>query len=1050
MKRLLLSFIFIAPLLINAQFYFQEIQNSGVPPVGQGATDMADVDGDGDLDLFVTGNNLGVYIAKLYLNDGNGIFSESASNVFKGASVSTAHFFDADNDNDMDIIYMGVNNTYSRVAKLYLNDGNGGFTEDTQNAFTGMSRGDITTGDIDGDNDVDLLLSGEIGATGLTNLYLNNGSGIFTLAITPFPNVSVSNCKFHDIDHDNDLDFFITGYDGNEYISKYFFNNGSGTFTEQPYHQFAQGNGGFLFLDVDNDFDDDIIITGANNGTNVKSATLFLNRNDAPGYFTYKETNFEGLANGSIDAADLNKDGFLDVIFTGINTFNEPKTNLYFGGPDATFNLAEDHSFIGGYYSKIKLLGDIDNDGDDDLFLFGVDLDASVYGKVYRNVKLDVENHPDYNTLVVLYNALNGSNWFDSTNWLDTTKPLSSWYGITETNGRVTGIDLGSQNNVSGTIPPEIANLTELQDFWIQDAYIAGEIPPSIGNLIKLRQLVLYYTYGLTGNIPTSIQNCANLEWLYLGGNQLEGQIPDLTHLNNLTDIDINNNKFQFGDFENEFATYFSNVPQFYYAPQRKVSPDVEAVLDIGQTETLNVSVSGSQNSYDWYRINADGSDGGYVSSGPSLNVTINTADDYKWYYYYEATSGIVAGLTLRSGFFHFTEPPTTSADYNALVALYNSTNGDSWTNNTNWLDATKPLNTWYGIYNVVNNRVVDLNIGNNNLTGSIPAEIGNLTELTYLSLWGNELTGNIPPEIGNLTKLTYLDLAPNNFSGSIPTEIGNLVNLETLWLNQSGLSGSIPASLANLTKLKHLHLHSSIGPGWGDNTSAYSGDFPDLTALPLELLHIYNNYFEFTDIADELETYKANIPDFQFSPQFTQDLPEDTNIGVGSDITLTVTDVPIASKGMKTKTVLAQNTYQWFKDNVAITENGNSDTYVINNAQTSDSGIYHCEITNTDTPDFVIRRAFITLNVGTLGTEEQQLEQLRIYPNPTTSVLNIKLKGQNNAHVAIFDTSGKEVFKKQIATQWGVFNIESLNTGVYMLQVKTNGKTIKKRIVKK
>ncbi|XCF07622.1 T9SS type A sorting domain-containing protein [Tamlana crocina] len=727
----------------------------------------------------------------------------------------------------------------------------------------------------------------------------------------------------------------------------------------------------------------------------------------------------------------------------------EPSEKRYYSISRDLNNLTLSYSEDNGVTWTVEpqfngiLLGELETSREGKIFIGGT---STVYSKTP-----DFSNHPDLDALVALYNSLNGDQWTDSTNWLDTTKAISSWYGITETNGRVTGIDLGYQNNVSGSIPSEIGDLTELETFWIQASSITGEIPSSIGNLTKLRQLVLYYTYGIIGSIPASIQNCTNLEWIYLSGNELEGTIPDLSGLNSLTNFVIDNNNFQFGDFENEFASYQNNISQFIYSPQKYVGEDVNSVLEIGQTETLNASlVSGGQNSYNWYRMNADGSDGGFVSAGMSVDVTINNTDDYKWYYFYEINSSLVPGLILRSGFFHFAEPPTSSPDYNALVALYNSTNGENWTNNTNWLDTTKPLNTWHGIYNVVNNRVVDLNIGNNNLTGSIPPEIGNLTELTYLSLWGNELTGNIPPEIGNLTKLTYLDLAPNNFSGSIPTEIGNLVNLETLWLNQSGLSGSIPASLVNLTKLKHLHLHSSIGPGWGDNTSAYSGDFPDLTALPLELLHIYNNYFEFSDVADELETYKANIPDFQFSPQFTQDLPEDTNIGVGSDITLTVTDVPIASKGMKTKTVVAQNTYQWFKDNVAITENGNSDTYVINNAQTSDSGIYHCEITNTDTPDFVIRRAFITLNVGTLGTEEQQLEQLRIYPNPTTSVLNIKLKGQNNAYVAIFDMSGKEVFKKQIATQWGVFNIESLNTGVYMLQVKTNGKTIKKRMVKK
>ena len=82
--------------------------------------------------------------------------------------------------------------------------------------------------------------------------------------------------------------------------------------------------------------------------------------------------------------------------------------------------------------------------------------------------------------------------------------------------------------------------------------------------------MILFQTNGLTGNIPTSLQNCTNLEWALLSYNQLEGNIPDLTGLNNLTDFYIDNNKFQFGDFENEFASYQTKIgSNFVYAPQK-------------------------------------------------------------------------------------------------------------------------------------------------------------------------------------------------------------------------------------------------------------------------------------------------------------------------------------------------------------------------------------------------------------------------------------------------------------------------------------------------
>ena len=88
-------------------------------------------------------------------------------------------------------------------------------------------------------------------------------------------------------------------------------------------------------------------------------------------------------------------------------------------------------------------------------------------------------------------------------------------------------------------------------------------------------------------------------------------------------------------------------------------------------------------------------------------------------------------------------------------------------------------VNLWGVDYSIENTTV--LNLGGNELTGSIPSEIGNLTNLTYLNLTTNQLTGSIPSEIGNLTNLTSLNLSNNQLIGSILPEIGNLTNLEEL-----------------------------------------------------------------------------------------------------------------------------------------------------------------------------------------------------------------------------------------------------------------------------
>ena len=108
-------------------------------------------------------------------------------------------------------------------------------------------------------------------------------------------------------------------------------------------------------------------------------------------------------------------------------------------------------------------------------------------------------------------------------------------------------------------------------------------------------------------------------------------------------------------------------------------------------------------------------------------------------------------------------------------MALYNSTNGPGWTNSTNWLTSNS---AWYGV-TVTRGHVTGLALGSNQLSGTIPPQIGSLTYLTDLVLSANQLSGSIPPELGNLTELVNLDLHSNVLAGEIPSSIVNLYNLQ-------------------------------------------------------------------------------------------------------------------------------------------------------------------------------------------------------------------------------------------------------------------------------
>ena len=155
----------------------------------------------------------------------------------------------------------------------------------------------------------------------------------------------------------------------------------------------------------------------------------------------------------------------------------------------------------------------------------------------------------------------------------------------------------------------------------------------------------------------------------------------------------------------------------------------------------------------------------------------------------------------------------STGDDRAALETLYNATGGPSWNNNTNWLTAA-PLGEWHGVTTDTAGRVTELDLHDNGLTGSIPAELGTLMHLEDLDLSDfeyivgeNSLGGPIPVELGNLVNLEELYLYGNELTGPVPVELGSLVNLEWLNLRSNALTGPIPRELGNLSSLEVLIL---------------------------------------------------------------------------------------------------------------------------------------------------------------------------------------------------------------------------------------------------
>lgn len=190
-----------------------------------------------------------------------------------------------------------------------------------------------------------------------------------------------------------------------------------------------------------------------------------------------------------------------------------------------------------------------------------------------------------------------------------------------------------------------------------------------------------------------------------------------------------------------------------------------------------------------------------------------------------------------------------------ALIALYNSTNGDNWNNNSGWKEP--PLhtdgfsmpgteNTGYGI-TISDDHVTKIVLYSNQLIGNISSELRNLINLEYLELYSNQLTGSIPLELGNLSNLTKLWLQNNQLEGSIPVKLGNLTNLTDFRLDNNQLTGSIPPELGNLSNLQFLYIFSN------HLTGCIPAELGNLSSL--EYLRLDNN-----QLGDAIPTNLMNL----------------------------------------------------------------------------------------------------------------------------------------------------------------------------------------------
>jgi len=282
MKLQLLICISCISLFAKAQSFSEIVPSPPFENVIFGSVAFSDVDNDGDEDVLITGRletNAGV--SKLYLNNGQGIFTEVSGTPFEDVDFSGIAFADVDGDNDQDVMISGASgSSFFPTCKLFLNNGSGVFTESTSSDFERVTNSAIAFADIDGDNDQDVLITGQNSSFNrISKLYKNDGAGNFTEVLDiPFDGIFIGTVNFADVDGDNDQDVLITGENGTlDPITKLYLNDGQGNYSELLNLPFEGVDGGSVdFADVDGDNDLDVLITGLG-AFNSYNTILYLN-----------------------------------------------------------------------------------------------------------------------------------------------------------------------------------------------------------------------------------------------------------------------------------------------------------------------------------------------------------------------------------------------------------------------------------------------------------------------------------------------------------------------------------------------------------------------------------------------------------------------------------------------------------------------------------------------------------------------------------------------------------------------------------------------------
>ncbi len=383
MKKIFAILLIMSILSSTKAQIFRLISPTVFQPVRYSAIAIADIDNDGDNDVFISGEDTNsTAYSILYENMGNFQFSTITLPI-GGLSLSAAQWGDYNNDGYPDLLIEGYNGNNGFLGIL-KNNGDKTFTLINQN-FPHVYMGDVAWVDYDNDGNLDFSCSGfeDQNNVYISKIFKNNGDGTFSeVNSANLPGTMYGKFKWADYDNDGYKDFILTGY-ADDFFTHIFKNNGDGTFSLQNLGLFQCWLGDVEWADYNNDGNIDLIIsgTGGNDGTTRKTI-LYQNLGD--GTFSAIENIFPGVSHSSIEWADFDLDGDLDLYISG--TMNTPGSGQYistiFKNENGTF--IEDTSFAPNYWGDVKV-ADLNGDNRPDIIITGLGTGDKLFSALYEN-----------------------------------------------------------------------------------------------------------------------------------------------------------------------------------------------------------------------------------------------------------------------------------------------------------------------------------------------------------------------------------------------------------------------------------------------------------------------------------------------------------------------------------------------------------------------------------------------------------------------------------------------------------------------------------------